>query len=496
MSLTLRPIQENAIARVRESFQTGAKAVILQAVTGYGKTLIASSIGAGAVKRGNRVLFLAHQDILLRQMSRKLREFGATHGLIQAGFTPNFNERFQIASVQTMMRRIHKYRYEFELIMIDETHRACAQGYRDVVAAIPGARLLGFTGTPSRLDGRGLGVASGGLFDTLITTESPKEMIRLGYLVKPVYYASEKKLDLRHVHSKAGDYDETELAAVVDTPVITGSAVEHYKELVPGLPALTWCVNIRHAENTAAQFNAAGIKSIVLSGKSTWEERERGLAMLSRREVLNICFAQLLIEGVDVPALRALIFLRPTQSETAYLQVCGRGLRPDPNDPSKNSCIILDHAGLAFTHGLCDEDREWSLEGRQKKKKKAVDSLKLVQCAECFLIFEPKEMINAFGLPGMDDSNLCPNCRTVMQRRTIEGPQEEEGKLKLVTEMHAQALRKTRHKEVKNARTLEELKSIGKARGYSDDWADIQWGFKKRARERANERWGYEYGST
>lgn len=490
MSIELRPIQLDAVDRVRKAFQAGSKSVILQACTGWGKTLAASAIGKGAVARGNRVLFLAHQDILLRQMSKKLSEFGMTHGTIRAGFTPNFHERFQIASIQTMARRIKKFRYEFELILVDETHRACAASYREVFEAIPGARLLGFTGTPSRLDGRGLGIQSGGPFDTLITTESVKEMIDLGYLVKPVYYASEKKLDLRGVHNKAGDYDETELAAVVDTPVITGSAVEHYKELTPGLPALTWCINIAHAEHTAAQFNAAGVRSIVLSGKSTWEEREQGLAKLARREVLNVCFAQLLVEGVDVPAIRALIMLRPTQSETAYLQVCGRGLRTDPMDDSKNSCIILDHAGLAFTHGLCDEEREWSLDGKEKKKKKARDSLSLLQCPECYLIFEPKELVNKLGLAGMDDSNCCPGCREEMKRRKIDGPEEEEGKLKLVTELHAAQLRKARHKEVLNAKTLEELQAIGRRRNYDDAWAAIQWSFKVKARERANQRWG------
>lgn len=489
MSIELRPIQLNAIDQIRTAFNGGAQAVLMQAVTGYGKTVVASAIFKSAMQRGNRSLFLVHQDILIRQMSNKLHEFDVPHGIIKAGFTPNHHARIQVASVQTMMRRIKKFRYEFELICIDEAHRSVSQGYRDVLAAIPGHRLLGITGTPSRLDGRGLGLSCGGLYDTLITTETPQQMIDMGYLVRPRYFASKEKLDLSGVRMKAGDYDEIELAGIVDTPVITGSAVEHYREVTPGLPALTWCINIAHAEHTAAQFNAAGIPSIVLSGESSADEREKGLAKLARREVLNVCFAQLLVEGVDVPALRVLIFLRPTQSLTAYLQVCGRGLRTDPSDPTKNSCIILDHAGLAFAHGLCNEEREWSLEGRTKKKKKGRDSLALIQCKNCYLIFEPRELV-AGGFLG--DQECCPGCGEVIERRKREGPDTVDGKLEEITTEMAAKLRKARQYEVLKADTLQELQAIGKARGYKEDWANIQYSFKKKAKERAAEKWGLD----
>lgn len=489
MSVELRPIQLDAMDRVRGAFNSGAQSVLLQAVTGYGKTVVASAIFRKAMDRGNRSLFLVHQDILIRQMSNKLHEFDVPHGIIKAGFTPNHHCRIQVASVQTMVKRIKKFRYEFELICIDEAHRSVSQSYRDVLAAIPGHRLLGITGTPQRLDGRGLGSTYGGLYDTLITTESVGQMIEIGYLVRPVYYASREKLDLSKVKMRMGDYDEVELAGVVDTPVITGSAVEHYRELAMGLPALTWCVNVSHAEHTAAQFNAAGIPSIVLTGESSADEREKGLAKLARREVLNVCFAQLLIEGVDVPSLRCLIFLRPTQSLTAYLQVCGRGLRIDPFDVSKNSCVILDHAGLAFVHGLCNEDREWSLEGRDRKKKKPVDSLKLMQCTSCYLIFEPHELVMG-GFLG--DQECCPACGQVMEKRKREGPQTVDGKLEEITADMAARLRKARQREVAKAETLEEFEAIGNARGYDKNWAPIQYGFRKRAKERAAEKWGLD----
>jgi len=477
-AIVLRPIQECAIGRVREAF-TAARAVLLQAVTGYGKTLTACAIARSALHKRNRVLFLAHQDILIRQMSNKLREFGVPHGIIMAGFTPNPHAHVQVASIQTMMRRIREFRYEFELIIIDEAHRSVSNGYRDVLAAIPDARLLGITGTPQRLDGRGLGVHAGGVYDTLITTESVAEMIQLGYLVRPIYYASKDKLDLSQVKMRAGDYDETMLAHIVDTPVITGSAVSHYQELAPGLPALSWCINIAHAEHTAAQFNAAGIPTIMLTGKSTAAERERGLDQLSRRQVLNICFAQLLVEGIDVPAIRALIMLRPTKSLTAYLQVCGRGLRTDPADDSKKTCIILDHSGLAFTHGLCNENREWSLDGRAKKTKKVVrDNLSLLQCKNCFLIFDAKDLL---------DENRCPKCHHEM-KRARSGPATVDGKLTEITADLAAQLRRTRMREVETANTLEDFERIATARGYRRGWAMIQYGFKQRAKEKAAER--------
>jgi superfamily II DNA or RNA helicase len=475
-SVVLRPIQEHAIERVREAFAHGASAVLLQAATGYGKTLVACAIARLAVGRGNRVLFLAHQDILLRQMSGKLAEFGVPHGTIISGHRPNPAAPVQVASVQTMVRRVLKRRYDFELIAIDEAHRSVSPTYRAVLAAIPGARVLGITGTPQRLDGRGLGKQYGGLYDTLIATESVAQLVQLGYLVPPVYYASKAVLDLSQVKVRAGEYDSEELSQVVDTPVITGCAVTHYQQYAAGLPVLTWCITVKHAEHTAAQFNAAGIPTAVLSGKSRAEVRERVLARLARREILNVCFAQLLIEGVDVPAIRALIMLRPTKSLTAYLQVCGRGLRTDPKDASKKSCIILDHAGLAFTHGLCNEPRHWSLAGRPKGKRKERDTLQLTQCRSCFLIFELKDRTN-------DD--CCPACDTPLERAR-EGPKTVDGELAEITEDAAGRVRRAlaRRHEVQRARTLPELEEIGRQRGYHPGWARIQFQEAQKARDR------------
>ena len=180
MTITLRDYQQDAEDIVRESMMTNS-AVLLVLSTGAGKTVIFSDIAKRAAAKGNRVLILAHRDTLIRQASNKLTEYGVEHGIIMAGCTPLPRLKVQVASVQTMVRRIKKHDYHFDLIIIDEAHLSAAKSYGDVVDAIrtvrPGARVLGVTGSPCRLDNKGLGVGFGGMFEHMVVGISIKDLI-------------------------------------------------------------------------------------------------------------------------------------------------------------------------------------------------------------------------------------------------------------------------------------------------------------------------------
>lgn len=477
MTVVLRDYQDEAATEIRLAFRNGYKAPILVLATGAGKTVVFSYIARNAAEKGNTVLILAHRDQLIKQASNKLRDYGVRHGIIMAGFTPAMHEKVQVASVQTIVRRLGKIRFTPKIIVIDEAHLSAAESYRKILAAYPDALILGVTGSPCRLDGKPLGKNSGGIYDFMVKGISIAQLIKRGFLVRPVVYAPAEQLDLSGIKTSMGDYKTDELVAVMDKPKLTGCAVQHYKTICPGVPAITWCVNLMHANHVCDEFNANGIKSVVLCGDDDGAVRDRALKQLEHGEIQNIVFVGILVEGVDCPAIGAIIVLRPTLSLSSYLQVIGRGLRPFTNAAGvkKEVCYVLDHAGLAFKHGLADEERDWDLDAEPKKKgkKKAQEArLNLMQCVGvggCFGIFEP--------------ADACPHCGKPVEvkTRTLEAA---EGQLTEITPEMAERIKREKSREVKDARTIEDLERIGAQRGYSKAWAKHTFEAKKRSRDK------------
>lgn len=472
MAFSLRDYQEEAVVDVRVAYRDGHRAVLLVLSTGAGKTVIFSYIARSAAERGNRVLILAHRDQLIKQASNKLRDYGVKHGIIMAGFTPDPIAKVQVASVQTLVRRVGKTRFVPDLIVIDEAHLSAAASYRKILDAYPNALVLGVTGSPCRLDGKPLGRNSGGIYDHMIEGISIKKLIERGFLVKPVVYGSKEELDLSGIKKSMGDYNVEQLAEVVDKPKITGDAIAHYKKICPDVPAVAWCVTVEHAQHVAAEFNANGIRAEMLCGEHDSAHRDRVLKGLDTGEIKVVTFVGILIEGVDCPAIGAIIMLRPTLSLSSYLQVIGRGLRPYTNAQGvkKEVCYVLDHSSLWRKHGFADEEREWSLDGEVKakgKKKKQAERVDLIQCKGCFAIFEP--------------APACPHCGKPVEvkARNIE---QVDGELVEITQEQAAALRKQKQGEVKKAKSLEDLQRIAAERGYSPGWAKHTWEAKQKKR--------------
>ena len=399
----LRPHQEKAIADVRAAYAAGMRAPILCAPTGAGKTFTAAEIIRSAVAKGNRVWFLAHLKEILEDTSTRLKRADIPHGFIMSGKPRNLLEQVQVVSVQTAMRR--SFAVKPGLIIVDECHLAVANTYRKVIEAAGNPPILGLTGTPCRLDGKGLGE----MFDCIIPTCSTGDLVRDGMLA-PIKYFAPSKPDLTEIKTRAGDYALEQLEELVDRNVITGNAVQHYRKMCSGKPAVAFCVSIKHAEHVADSFKRAGYRAVAVSGKSTNEERKFALDSLRTGQLDVVCNAQLWVAGVDVPGIECIILLRPTKSLTFYLQAIGRGLRLAPG---KTHCTVLDHAGCVFEHGMPDSKREWSLEGRKKKKKGDIPAVR--ECPMCFGVHEP--------------APVCPLCGHIYQAVQRSGPQQVDGEL-------------------------------------------------------------------
>jgi superfamily II DNA or RNA helicase len=358
----LRDYQHHVLGWLRDSYRTGHKAPLLCMPTAAGKTVVFAECTRLAALRNTRTLILVHRAELLAQAVRKLRDVGIEPGIVAAGVKPTPDATVQVGTVQTAVRRDLG---QYGLAIFDEAHHGVAPTWREIIEALPDTRLMGCTATPARLDGKGLGVHAGGIFDDLIVGATVRELTEAGWLCPAKVYVAATRLDLRAVHVTAGDYNKGELADAVMAADISGDAVAEYRKHAAGQPAIAFCVTISHAEHTAAQFQINGYRAAAIHGKLPRPERDRLLAGLASGEIEILTSCEILGEGIDIPTIGAAILLRPTRSLAVYLQQVGRGLRPAPGKPH---LTVLDLAGNAIEHGLPDEEREWSLDAAPKRK--------------------------------------------------------------------------------------------------------------------------------
>lgn len=448
--MSLRPRQLKGLDDLRAVYRSGHRAPILVAPTGFGKTHTSAEIIRSAVAKGKRVWFLAHLREILSATSSKLNAEGIEHGFIMAGVPPEPELPVQVVMVQTASRRLGRYAKP-DLIVVDEAHLAVADTYRKVFEDCGNPLLLHLTATPTRLDGRGMRDVA----DVIVPTCDTIDLIEEGLLV-PVRYYAPSRPDLSGVRTVAGDYSTGDLANAMNKPSITGDAVAHYRKLAHGRPAVAFCTNIAHAQDTARAFRDAGYAAVAISGESSAFEREAALHGLQSGDIDVVCNCALWVAGVDAPAIGCIIHLAPTKSLTKYLQSIGRGLR---THPGKTDCIVLDHAGNAFTHGLPTDRREWSLDGAKKRNRATDDAVEPVrQCERCYFVHAP--------------APVCPNCGHLhpVKERKLKQTDGELEELK--------AVKKQQRQEVGRARTIEELTEIAKQRGYKMGWVYQQMRIK------------------
>ncbi|MDD5302965.1 MAG: DEAD/DEAH box helicase [Elusimicrobia bacterium] len=464
--MILRPYQSAGVDAIHDAFAGGARRALYTLPTGGGKTVIFAEIAKLAAAARTRTGILVHRDTLLRQASDKLREFGVPHSIIAPG-RRNFGDAVQVASVQTLVRRLD--RHEFDFLIPDEGHHAVSPTYQRIFARYPSAHVLGVTATPIRTDGQGLSA----VYERLVAGPSVGELIADGYLVEPVYVGAEKLVDLSTIRTRMGDYDQRQLAEAMDSSEVTGDAVEHYRKYCPGSPAVAFCVSIKHAEDVAADFARAGYRAASVSGNDDIHTIRRRTLGLSDGSVQVLASCDLISEGFDAPGVVSAILLRPTKSLVVYLQQVGRALRPiyaPGHDLStregrlaaiaasaKPRAVVLDHAGNCFRpgFGFADDEREWTLEGKKKRggASAGASAIAVRQCPKCFLCHRP-----AASCPG------CGHAYVVVS----EVPDVAAGQLVAIDKA---AVRRARAEDIRAAETYADLKVLADRIGRSHQWA-------------------------
>lgn len=464
--MNLRQYQLDLVRDIRAAYASGYRSVCAVAPTGAGKSLCFKEIAELAAAKNKSVCVAVHRDTLLRQASEKMDLTGVKYGIIAAGYRPRPQELIQIASVQTLIRRMDDYNFHF--LIFDEAQMSCAPTYGRIKARWPTAHVLGFTATPVLSGGRGLSV---GGYQKLVLGPTTPYLISDGFLTSPVTFGPIRKVDISGVRTRAGDYSIEDLERVVDTKEITGDVIKEVLKICPGVPTMIFCTTRKHAADVAAQFKAAGLNAESVDGSMPRQEIRRRIDGLSNGKITYLASCDLLGIGFDAPAVTCAVFLRHTKSLGLYIQQAGRALRPlyapgfDLATRSgrlaaiaagpKPKAYLIDHVGSFILHDLADSDREWSLDGSKKRKKGESNAIALRQCPQCAHTHRtaPK----------------CPRCGWVYILAAKENPDVVSGEL---TEIDKVALKRAKWKEVAQARTIDALRVLGKSRGYHHYWAD------------------------
>ncbi len=330
---------------------------LVVAATGTGKTVI-SAFDYRRFRRENagnvcRLLFVAHREEILIQSLSCFRGVlkDPNFGDILTGNNKPTQLNYLFASIQSINSKkfIQEFSPEyFDFIIIDEFHHAAANSYQELLEYFKPKILLGLTATPERMDGKDILKCFDG--NHIAAQIRLPEAIERQLLCPFHYYGLTDTADLRSLKWSAGGYDKSELENVY---VLSESAarkrarliidsIPRYVESPSSVKCIGFCVSIKHAEFMADFFNEHGIPSLALSSKSSEGSRSNAKNLIENGKINYIFVVDLYNEGVDIPDIDMVMFLRPTESLTVFLQQLGRGLRISEG---KEFLTVLDFIG-------------------------------------------------------------------------------------------------------------------------------------------------------
>ncbi len=330
---------------------------LVVAATGTGKTVIAALDYRNYRKKNphsSRLLFVAHRKEILEQSLSTFRQvlkdsnFG---DLLVGNSTPSSLDHLFV-SIQSLNSRelIERMKSDFyDYIVVDEFHHAAATSYQDLLNYYKPEILLGLTATPERMDGRDIL----SYFNNRISAELRlPEAIERKLLCPFQYFGVTDDVDLSRLRWTRGSYDRNELsniycanteAAKKRADLIIASVLKYTAD-INSIKGLGFCVSIAHAKFMAEHFNTSGLPSLALTADDNNEIRGDAKHRLESGEVKFIFVVDLYNEGVDIPSVNTVLFLRPTESLTVFLQQLGRGLRLCDD---KDYLTVLDFIGQA-----------------------------------------------------------------------------------------------------------------------------------------------------
>ncbi len=439
--IALRVYQTQAVDAARAHYRSGVRSVLLVAPTGAGKGTIAASLLTAVAGRSRRGLFIVHRAELVRDQAARLARAGVGRvaTLMGAESMPDADAAVHACTVQTLFAR--GTRPPADLVIWDEAHHATCDTYRSVREAYPDALHLGLTATPERADGTPLG----DVFERLVVAASHAELVALNRRDPTQGLVP---CDVVAPPARQQGLAEDPVRAYLERGRATDGTLRR---------AIFFGSSRSHAQQLAVRLVAMGVRAACVESGMTAGDRRATIARFASGEIECLTNVAILTEGYDDPSVEVVVHASGVSHAGAWLQKCGRALRPSPST-GKQRALVLDLTGAVYDFGLPDAPREYSLTGDAIRLPGALaegeEPLALRQCAACGLVAEA---------PDFRDST-CPRCGATKAGRP--DPRVRRAQLAAVHAAHAPD---------KRVLKLRELTVIAQARGYKPTWAAIQF---------------------
>lgn len=351
------------------------RSVMAQMPTGTGKTYLLTAVVCAFLKAnpGARVWIVAHRRELVSQIEDAIGRFclsvkdgGDGHASIEA------------MSIQWLMRHYGEMADEPGLVVIDEAHHALAKTYKEMWRRYPGAKFLGLTATPCRLNGRGFT----DMFDVLVQSWSIPRFIQEGRLAAYDFVSikadgvTQKLIDSLKKRGADGDYQNKEMDMVLNKRPSIERLFKSMVEYGRDRKGIVYAINISHARCIADYYREHGVNAVAIDSHTPADERKELIDRFrmsdagdadSADAVKVLVNVDIFSEGFDCPDVEFVQLARPTLSLAKYLQMVGRGLRVGKG---KKSCVVIDNVGLYRVFGLPSQVWDWNamFEGRMSKR--------------------------------------------------------------------------------------------------------------------------------
>ena len=345
--IELRPYQEEARTAIFEQWDSGVQKTLLVLPTGCGKTIVFAKVTEDCVRKGERVLILAHRGELLEQAADKIQKSTGLGCAVEKADQSCQGSWFRIVvgSVQTLMRekRLGQFPTDyFDTIIIDEAHHCISDSYQRVLEHFPAAHVLGVTATPDRGDMRNLGQ----YFESLAYEYTLPKAIKEGYLSPIKALTIPLKIDMSSVSVQAGDFKAGDIGTALD-PYLEGIA-EEMEKYCRGKKTVVFLPLVKTSQKFRDVLNAHGFQAAEVNGDSL--DRADILRNFEDGKYNVLCNSMLLTEGWDCPSVDCIVVLRPTKVRSLYCQMVGRGTRLATG---KDHLLLLDFLWHTERHELC-----------------------------------------------------------------------------------------------------------------------------------------------
>lgn len=345
--MELRSYQAAARESIFNEWDKGMKRTLLVLPTGTGKTIVFAKVAESCVRKGQRVLILAHRSELLEQAADKIAKATGLGCATEKAEETCLGQWFRIVvgSVQTLMRPQRLERFDkdhFDTIIIDEAHHCLSDSYQRVLSHFSQAHVLGVTATPDRGDMRNLG----NYFESLAYEYTLPKAIKEGYLVPIKALTVPLRMDLSGVGVQAGDFKVGDIGNALD-PYLYQIADE-MMQYCKNRKTVVFLPLVKTSQKFKDILNEKGFRAEEVNGSS--QNRSEVLKNFEQGKYNVLCNSMLLTEGWDCPSVDCVIVLRPTKVRSLYNQMVGRGTRLCEG---KDHLLLLDFLWHTERHELC-----------------------------------------------------------------------------------------------------------------------------------------------